>query len=350
MTVDVKAAIRGVSPRQRALAGVAIRAGRRILGGAVMILVVASFTFFLVHLMPGDPVETQYETLVMRGVPPDQALAEVRHLYGFIPHDPLGDQYRSYLWQLIHLDLGQSISYQGVSVAHLLVIAAPYTIVLVASGLIASFLIGICAGVLAAVRRNSRLGNALTVSGSLLHGIPQFVIALLLAFVFTTLWPLLPFGAPYDAGIQPGLSLDFIGSLASHAVLPVAAYALSSYGGWLLITKSSVISVLGDDFILAAELRGLRQGTIMRYTARNSLLPLFTILAISIGFMFGGAVFIENIFDYPGLGNLLLTAVGHRDYPLMSGAFLLITAAVIVANIVADFLYSVIDPRVRTSR
>jgi peptide/nickel transport system permease protein len=111
--------------------------------------------------------------------------------------------------------------------------------------------------------------------------------------------------------------------------------------------KSSVVSVLGDDFILGAELRGLRPLTVARYIARNAMLPLFTILALSIGFMFGGSIFIEEIFDYPGLGYALLTSIGKRDYPLMTGAFLIITVAVIVANILADLLYEVIDPRVR---
>lgn len=333
--------------RSRALA-VTARIGQRIVGALVMIFAVASFTFFLVRLLPGDPLDAEYETLIERGLAPDQAEAQVHRMYGFVPHDSLWNQYVSYLTQLLHLDLGQSISYQGIPVVRLISLAAPYTITLVLSGIVVSFLIGVVGGVVAAVRRNTRVGNALTISGTVLHGIPQFVLALLLAFLFTTLWPLFPFGSPYDASIEPGFSLDFIASLVSHAVLPVTAYALSSYGGWLLVMKSSVISVLGDDFILAAELRGLRQPTIMRYIGRNAMLPLFTIFAISIGFMFGGSIFIENIFNYPGLGNLLLSSVGHRDYPLMSGAFLLISAAVIVANIAADLLYTIIDPRVRT--
>jgi len=156
-----------------------------------------------------------------------------------------------------------------------------------------------------------------------------------------------PYGAPYDASLTPGLNGPFLGSLASHAVLPVATYALSSYGGWLLTTKSSVVTVLGDDFIMAAELRGLRPGIIMGYIARNAMLPLFTILTLSIGFMFGGSLFIEQTFDYQGLGTLLLNAISQRDYPLMSGAFLLISAAVIIANAIAEVLYAVIDPRIR---
>jgi peptide/nickel transport system permease protein len=108
-----------------------------------------------------------------------------------------------------------------------------------------------------------------------------------------------------------------------------------------------VVSVLGDDFILAAELRGMKRLTVFRYIARNAILPLFTVLALSFGFMFGGAVFIEKAFNYPGMGLMLLDGIGHRDYSKMSGAFLIITMAVILANILADLLYTVIDPRVR---
>jgi peptide/nickel transport system permease protein len=325
------------------------RLGIRLLIGLVMIWLVASGTFFLVRLMPGNPVVAQYETDVQHGMSPSAASAQTKVLYGFVPKQPLPVQYLHYMWQLAHLNLGQSISYEGVPVAHIVAAAAPWTVILVLSGVLVSFVIGVSAGLLAAIRRSTKVGDLLSVSGSLLHGIPQFVLAILLAYVFTTIWAVLPFGAPYDITVNPGWNLPFIGSLVTHAILPVAAYALSSYGGWLLTMKSSVVSVLGDDFILAAELRGLRPLTVARYVARNAMLPLFTILALSIGFMFGGSIFIEEIFDYPGLGYSLFESVTKRDYPLVMGTFLIITVAVVLCNILADLLYGVIDPRVRRS-
>ncbi|PSR27042.1 MAG: peptide ABC transporter permease [Sulfobacillus thermosulfidooxidans] len=324
-----------------------IRLVKRILAGIIMVLAVASFTFFLVRLMPGNPVEAKYNELILRGMTPVQAMDQVRVMYGFIPHQPLWQQYVLYLNQIIHLNLGRSISYEGIPVLHIILGAAPWTIILVLTGLIASFIVGVLAGVIAAIKRSSPVGNALSLSGSILHGIPQFVMGLFLAYVFTTLWAILPFGAPYNAALTPGFNWPFISSLVRHAILPVATYALSSYGGWLLTMKSSVITVLGDDFILASEVRGLKMSTQVKYIAHNAILPLFTVFALSIGFMFGGSLFIEDIFDYPGLGNLLLHAINARDYPLMSGAFLLITVAVIISNIFADFLYSVVDPRIR---
>ncbi|QSO50716.1 ABC transporter permease [Alicyclobacillus curvatus] len=326
---------------------VLIRLAQKVIAGIIMVLVVASLTFFLVRLMPGDPVAAEYDKLVMNGMSPTQAMSQVRVMYGFIPHEPLWQQYLHYLGGLLHFNLGQSISYEGVPVLHIILAGAPWTLVLVFTGLLVSFIIGVLAGVIAAVKRSSPVGSILSVTGSLLHGIPQFVMGLLLAYLFATVWAIFPFGSPYNAEYTPGLNWPFISSIIRHAILPVATYALSSYGGWLLTMKSSVITVLGDDFILASEVRGIKPRIRTGYIAHNAILPLFTILTLSIGFMFGGSVFIEQIFDYPGLGQLLVTSIGVRDYPLMSGAFLLITVGVIIANIVTDLLYSVIDPRIR---
>lgn len=312
-----------------------------------MVLVVASFTFFLVRLIPGNPIQARYDQLIMGGMTPDQAMSSVRVMYGFLPKQPLIEQFGSYLLQLLHLNLGQSISYEGTPVLKIILGAAPWTIILVLTGTVASFVIGVLAGVIAAIKRNSATGNLISISGSLLHGVPQFVMGLFLAYVLTTIWAVLPYGAPYNAAESPGFNWPYIGSLVVHAILPVATYALSSYGGWLLTMKSSVISVLGDDFILASEVRGIKPSIRTRYIAHNAILPLFTILALSIGFMFGGSIFIEDIFDYPGLGNMLTNAISSKDYPLMSGAFLLITVAIIASNIVTDLLYTVVDPRIR---
>jgi peptide/nickel transport system permease protein len=325
------------------------RLGAKILLGLLTIWVVASGTFFLVRLMPGNPAQLEIQTAEQAGASPAAAIARAQLMYGFVPKQPLPQQYLSYLWQLAHFNLGLSITETGVPVTHIIGASAPWTIIMVLSGTLVSFVIGVGAGLLAAVKRSTKLGDLLSVSGSVLHGIPQFVLAVLLAYVFTTVWAVFQLSGPYNIADTPGWNLPFIGSVIVQAVLPVIAYALSTYGGWLLTMKSSVVSVLGDDFILAAELRGLSPLTVARYVMRNAMLPLFTILAISIGFMFGGSVFIEDIFNYPGLGYQLFESVTKRDYPLMTGTFLIITVAVIVCNILADLLYAVIDPRVRSA-
>lgn len=178
--------------------------GLKIVGVVVMILLVASFTFFLVRLLPGDPVKQAYEQLIMQGASPEQAARQVEVLYGFVSNEPLYLQYVHYLWRLLHFDLGESISYAGLSVSHLVASAAPFTIVLVLTGIMASFLFGVALGVLAAMRRGTKLGDFISITGSMLHGIPQFVMALLLLYVFSTLLELFRTARRTVPGCSPG--------------------------------------------------------------------------------------------------------------------------------------------------
>ncbi|MFI7415968.1 ABC transporter permease [Nonomuraea sp. NPDC049684] len=330
------------------MALIARRLAGHLARGFVMILVVATISFFIINNIPGDPMAARYEKLVEQGMSPEAAAQAVKVLYGFLPDGTLWQQYTDYMTGLLHLDLGMSVSRPGTSVVDVLTEAAKWTVLPVLAGTLLSFLVGILLGVYAAIKRTGKLGDALAISGSLLHGIPQYVLAMLLVVIFATLLPILPADGSVDILFEPGFNAGYIGSLVEHAVLPVATYALSAYGGWILAMKSSVVTVLGDDFILAAELRGMKRSIVFRYIARNAILPLFTMLALSLGLLLGGAVFIEKIFNYPGLGWLLISGVQDRDYGLMGGAFLLITVGTIIANIVADLFYTVIDPRVRS--
>jgi peptide/nickel transport system permease protein len=320
----------------------------KIVTGVIMIWVVASATFFLLREMPGNPAQARYAELILHGMSPDAARRATAAMYGFVPKQPLPDQYGHYMWQLLHFNLGQSIAQQGTPVLHIVASAFPWTVVLGLSGVLVSFLTGVALGVLAAVRRDTKLGNSITTASAVLNGIPVFVIATLLFYVFTTLWALFPQGGTVDITYNPGWNAGYIGSLITHAVLPVTAYTLSLLGAWQLTAKSSVVSVLGDDFILASELRGISPLIVARYIVRNAMLPLFTILAIALGLMFSGSVFIEDVFNYPGLGQLLLNSTSTKDFPVLSGTFLLIIVSVIVANILADLAYPLIDPRVRS--
>ncbi|HSZ39900.1 MAG TPA: ABC transporter permease [Trebonia sp.] len=319
----------------------------KLLTGIVMIWVVASATFFLVLDMPGNPAQAQEAQDVLHGMTPQQAERATAAIYGFIPKQPLADQYGRYLWGLLHGNLGESIAQEGTPVAHIVATAFPWTVILALSGILISFLIGVGLGVLAAIRRSTVAGDALTFGGAVINGIPVFVISLLLFYLFTTVWAIFPQGGNVSILYTPGWNAGYIGSVVSHAVLPVIAYILTIVGAWILTTKSSVISVLGDDFILAAELRGLKPSIVVRYITRNAMLPLFTILAIALGLLFSGSVFIEDVFNYPGLGQLMISSINTKDFPVLDGAFLLIIVAVIVANILADLAYPFIDPRIR---
>jgi peptide/nickel transport system permease protein len=147
---------------------------------------------------------------------------------------------------------------------------------------------------------------------------------------------------------MPGFNWPYISSVLEHAILPISAYIITGLGGWALAMKGNAISVLGEDYVTAAKARGLSQRRIITtYVGRNALLPLITNLAISFGMMFGGSPLVENIFAYPGVGYFLNQAVGRRDFTLMQGMFLMITIAVVLANLIAEILYSVLDPRIR---
>ena len=150
--------------------------------------------------------------------------------------------------------------------------------------------------------------------------------------------------------MQPGFNLAFIKDIFFHAALPITVYVLTTVGTWALAMKSSTVATLGEDYVTVAKARGLTERRIMTgYVGRNASLPLFTSLAISIGFIVGGSILIEFIFVYQGVGQLLLSSIQSRDYPVMQGIFLIITIAVILANLLADFLYSRLDPRVRVT-
>lgn len=319
----------------------------KLLTGLVMIWVVASATFFLVLDMPGNPAQAAEAQDVLHGMTPQEAQRATAAIYGFVPKAPLIDQYGHYMGQLLQGNLGQSIAQEGTPVSHIVGSAFPWTVILALTGILISFLVGVTLGVMAAIKRNTRTSDALTLGGALINGIPIFVLALLLFYLFTTIWAIFPQGGNVSILYTPGWNAGYIGSVVTHAVLPVIAYALATLGAWLLTTKSSVVSVLGDDFILAAELRGLKPGIIVRYVTRNAMLPLFTVLAISIGLLFSGSVFIEDVFNYPGLGQLMINSINTKDFPVLDGAFLLTIVAVIVANILADLAYPLIDPRIR---
>ncbi len=154
-----------------------------------------------------------------------------------------------------------------------------------------------------------------------------------------------------DPTIEPGFTLEYIGSVLSHAILPVLTYVAATVGGWILTMKSSTLSTLGEEYVTVAHARGLPQRRVLTaYVGRNAMLPLVTRLAISIGFVVGGSVIIEDIYRYRGLGKFLTTAIVARDYTSMQGVFLVIAISVVVANMLADVLYGVLDPRVRIGR
>ena len=315
----------------------------------VMIFSVTTAIFFLVHLMPGSPYSLMLHQLLKQGYTMTQAINLVKELFGFNPNEPLLAQYWNYLTLLAHGNLGTSLMYPGQSVLVLIAHAIPWTLFIVSISLLVSFGIGVILGAVAAYARNTWLEKLLTVGSSLLNGIPQYLTAILLFYFLAVLGQFFPMGGAYDPAVAPGFNLPFAGSVLNHAILPILAFVLSSFAGWTLSMKSSTVSVLGEDFINVAKAMGVRERHIMLdYVTKNAILPVFTSFVISIGFMFGGSLFVEQVFNYPGMGQLFLNATSSHDFTLMEGCFLLLTTAVILANLAADLLYSKLDPRIKS--
>ena len=320
---------------------------RRIGTAIFMIFLVITFTFFLLRLMPGNPTLIEYHLLIKQGDSPTAALQYVNALYGVDVKSPLMTQYVHYLGDLIHGNLGTSILYPNTRVLSLVAAALPWTVFSVGLALLFSAIFGILMGTVAGFKRDGWIDVLLTPVATVLSGIPNYLTGTVFLFQFAVVLAWFPQSGAYGVGVQVGANVGFLGSILFHAALPVVSYAVTQFGGWYLLMKSSTASTLGQDFIVGARSRGLTSSQVIYgYVMPNSLLPLFTNFVLAIGFMFGGSVFVESIFSYPGLGYLLNQAVSNRDYSTMQGLFLIITVAVIVSNLLADLAYIKLDPRI----
>jgi len=325
---------------------------RVVVQGILTLWAVTTFTFVLIRQMPGNPIQIKIDQLMdQRQLSYDDALKSAAGLYDFDPDEPLVQQYVKYIGKLARGDLGKSILSAGTPVADQIRRYLPWTLFSVGSGLLISFTLGVLLGMSMAYWRGGLLDNTMTVVASIMYGVPDFVIALLLLLVAGVQLELFKVGdvlGGISQDVEAGFNVPYITSLVQHAGLPVLTYVWTTVGGWILTMKSSTISTLGEDYITVAKARGLPERRIvLAYVGRNAMLPLITRLAISIGFVVGGSVIIEFIFQYPGLGRLLYTAINGRDYTTMQGVFLVISAAVVVSNILADLVFGLLDPRVR---
>jgi len=322
---------------------------KRLITAIFMIWLITTLIFFLIRLMPGNPMDYMLMQLIsMRSMSVEDATKLVQVYFGFNPKEPLIVQYINYLKGLLAGNLGQSILFPGTPVGQLLGQSVPWTVFVVGASLIISFLLGIYLGTSIAYVRGSRFDNVLSLLGSVTNSVPNYIVAVLLVYIFGGLLHIFPMRGAYGTNVEPGFNLKFILDVIYHSILPVSSYVITSFGGWMLSMKGSTVSVLGEDYIMAAKAKGIPASKIKRsYVRRNAILPLFTNLTLSIGFMLGGALFIETTFSYPGVGYYLSTSVSGRDYPLMQGCFLLITVAVILANLITDLTYSKLDPRIK---
>ncbi len=322
--------------------------GRRLFMALVIIFVVVTLSFFIVRLMPGNAMEYLQAQLQLQGnYTPQQIQEKIQAIYGLQPHAPLLNQYFSYIAHAFQGNLGTSVLNPGETVVSILAAAAPWTILAVGSGLLISFLLGIVIGTVMAAFRKSRFSNFATLFVSFLNAVPIYLTAILLIYFLADRLQWLPGSGAYGINVTPGFNLPFILSVLQHMILPVATYVIAAFGGWALTMKGAAISVLGSEYVRAAEARGLDKTRVARsYVGRNSMLPVVTSFALALGYLFAGSVFVETYFIYPGLGYYLITAVDARDYSLMMGCFILITVSVVIANLLVDLLYPLVDPRI----
>jgi peptide/nickel transport system permease protein len=277
----------------------------------------------------------------------EEAIARARTLMPLNFDDPVWKQFLDYLSGLLRGDMGRSIS-SFAPVSDIIVKSLPWTVFVSSIALALSFSIGTIMGLVLAYKRGTVFEGFTISTLTILGAVPNYIMALVLFYILTIIFPIFPMRGAYDSHIAPGLTLEFIGSVLVHAALPVASYVLTDFSGWALGIRSMAITTLKEDYVTVAQARGLKDSTVVtKYVGRNSILPQFTSLILSIGFMFGGSALVENVFTYPGIGRFFASAVSVRDYPLLQGLFLTLSVTVISANLLADILYSRLDPRVR---
>ncbi|WP_432890866.1 ABC transporter permease [Kribbella sp. CA-245084] len=307
-----------------------------------------TLNFLIPRLMPGNPVDLMLSKLATKGPVTPTTRAAIEALLGTDTHSSLWAQYWTYLHQLVSGNLGTSIAYFPEPVSQVIGQTLPWTVGLIGLATVISFAVGILLGRAAGWRRGSWIDNLIPVT-TMLQSVPYFWLALLLLFLLGSTWPVFPLNGGYDVySVTPGWNLPFAQSIVYHGTLPALTIVISSIGGWMLGMRNMMVSTLSEDFVVTAEAKGLTPRRIRsRYVARNAILPSISGFAISLGFVVAGSIVTEAVFTYPGIGSALLLAVGNNDYALMQGVFLIITLAVLGANLLVDLLYGVIDPRTR---
>ena len=292
---------------------------RTLLQGVLTIWVVMTFTFVLIRQMPSNPVQIETERLIREeNLTYEEAYNRAAALFDFDPNTPILEQYVAYLGKLIRLDLGRSITSAGTPVLDQILQYLPWTLFSVGFGLFISFTIGIFAGMAMAYWRGSAFDNVVTALASILFGIPNYITALLIILILGVQLKVFEVSSAFgrvDPSIEPGFTFEYLASVLEHAVLPVLTYVSATVGGWILSMKSSTIATLGEEYVTVAHARGLGQWRILTsYVGRNAMLPLVTRLAISIGFVVGGSVIIEDIYRYRGLGKFHVDAGGFSGH------------------------------------
>ena len=327
-----------------------MRFALRRLGFFVLTLWAAvTLNFFLPRMMPGNPALAMMAKF--HGKVSGQALSALEVIFGVNSHQSLLSQYWHYLGQVATGNFGTSLFFYPEPVSDVIRSAILWTLGLVGITTILAFALGTGLGIVTGWQRGSRLDSIVPPVFVITSAIPYFWIGMMFILVFGVKLGWLPYTFGVDQSLTPGFSAQFIGNILEHAILPGLALLITTIGTWILTMRNTMVTTLAEDYVRMARAKGLPGRRIMLdYAARNAILPNLTGFAMSLGFVIGGAILIEYVFDYPGVGFMLLQSVQNEDYPLMQALFLLITVAVLVAILLADIATALLDPRTRTAR
>ncbi|HEV8536270.1 MAG TPA: ABC transporter permease [Candidatus Limnocylindria bacterium] len=315
---------------------------------ALVVWAAASFNFLVPRLAPGDPVGAILAQITRQGgsvAGSAEIIASYRATFGL--DEPLGVQYLRYLAALARFDLGPSLTSFPTPVMEIIGRALPWTIGLLVASTLIAFVVGTILGALMAWRGTPAFARFLLPPLVALAAVPYYLLAIVLVSVLAFGLRIFPSAGTVSVGALPAFDLATAGDVLYHSLLPALSIVLAAIGGWMLGMRALVVSVIGSDFLVLAEAKGLPPRRVfLVYALRNAILPQITGLAISLGTIASGAVLVEVIFSYPGLGYLLLQAIQNADYTLIQGITFVLVLAVGLAIYVLDLLYPVLDPRI----
>jgi peptide/nickel transport system permease protein len=292
--------------------------------------------------MPGDPVSHLMGDIRL---PPN-----VREslIIRFSMNKPITEQFTSYMINTLHGDFGISFSYYPSPVLDVLMQRLPWTLFLLGSSTCFSVILGVLSAVLCAWKQGQRIDVSIQTIALAFWSMPFYWLGMILLYVFGYQLGIFPIGSALSAVISYPSILAYVSDILWHAALPMITLTLGLYAQYALVMRGSMVTNLTEDYVLTAEAKGIgKHNVIWKHVGRNSLLPVVTLITLNFAYVVGGAVFVETVFGYPGVGSLIYEALEARDYPLLQGAFCVLGLAIVIANFISDLLYMILDPRIK---
>jgi peptide/nickel transport system permease protein len=321
---------------------------RRITMFFLVVFVAASFNFLIPRLAPGNPIGAMTSRMAQAsaGIENGQAMFEAyRKRFGL--DEPIYVQYAKYMWNTVRLDFGQSLSAYPAGVWEIIRPAIGWSIGLIGVSVLVTFVLGITVGALLAWKGTPKIVRAVLPMSMIGGVLPYYLMGMLLLYLFAFSTRLFPMSGAYDSGIPRELSGPYIGSIARHAVLPALSIILTSLGAWALTMRGLMVNTIGEDYMLLADAKGLpKRRMLWWYSVRNAIPPQLTHLAIALGYVVSGAILVEIVFSYPGLGYQLYMSIVNSDYTVIQGITLILAISVGFAVLIIDLIYPRLDPRV----